>query len=269
MTGSLLQAGSSSPGSALAAQFSSPHHVSRSDSLEDILSSREEFCNRFRSLKTLILCGEISTTALHARIKDHFPAVEIWNLYSVSECHDVAFANLTHFHPDAGRKNCPIGKILQGVSAFVFAKDEEDASAGGVGSGAVVVRSPLPPGEVGELFVAGPTLARGYINLDVLTAQRFITVDVSSPFGGVGGATLKQVRMYKTGDSARVLPNRELEILGRCDSMQKVRGYSVELRAIEATIMSLTELVSGCVVLVQEEEDGRLCCGFICCAICT
>jgi len=60
--------------------------------------------------------------------------------------------------------------------------------------------------------------------------------------------------MYKTGDWARVLPNRELEILGRCDSMVKIRGYSVELRAIEAAIMALTDYVSSCCVTVQGEE---------------
>lgn len=88
--------------------------------------------------------------------------------------------------------------------------------------------------------MAGPTLARGYVGKEALTAQRFPIIN--------------GVRHYKTGDRARVLPNRELEIMGRCDSMVKVRGYSVELRAIEAAIMSLTELVSSCAVVVQGDE---------------
>jgi non-ribosomal peptide synthetase component F len=57
-------------------------------------------------------------------------------------------------------------------------------------------------GQEGELYVAGPTLAREYVGLESLTAERF--------------PTIHGVRMYKTGDRARVLPNRELEILGRC-----------------------------------------------------
>jgi acyl-CoA synthetase (AMP-forming)/AMP-acid ligase II len=86
-----------------------------------------------------------------------------------------------------------------------------------------------------------PWHENSYVGLESLTAERF--------------PTIHGVRMYKTGDRARVLPNRELEILGRCDSMVvKVRGYSVELRAIEAAIMSLTDLVSSCCVTVQGDE---------------
>jgi len=127
--------------------------------------------------------------------------VHLWNLYSVSECHDVAQMELTNGEYGT-RKFCPIGKIFKGVDAVVL--DEN--------------LMPRATGEEGELYVAGPTLAREYLNLPELTASRFPTI------GGV--------RMYKTGDRARVLPNRDLEILGRCDSMQKIRGYSVRSKQI-------------------------------------
>ncbi|GBG30972.1 L-2-aminoadipate reductase [Hondaea fermentalgiana] len=183
----------------------------------------KELFGRMRSMTTIILCGEVVTVALQERVKANMPWAALWNLYSVSECHDVAALDLAGGEYGS-RKYCPVGKLFDGVEAHVM----DDSLA------------PCPLGEVGELYVAGPTLARGYLNRDELNRQRFPVVDGK--------------RLYKTGDRARVLPNRELEILGRCDSMVKVRGYSVELRAIEAAIMTLDTLVSSCVVVVQGEE---------------
>jgi len=193
--------------------------------LEAVLDCKSDaILSRMKTLTTIILCGEVVTVALQERMKKLMPNCRLWNLYSVSECHDVAALDLTNGDYRT-RKYCPVGKIFKGVDAFVM--DAETCSLKNMG-------------EEGELYVAGPTLARGYVGLDQLTAERFPTVN--------------GVRLYKTGDRARVLPNRELEILGRCDSMVKVRGYSVELRAIEAAIMSLSDLVSSCCVIVQGDE---------------
>lgn len=184
-------------------------------------------CDKLQCLKTIVLCGEVVTVALQERCKKLLPRARLWNLYSVSECHDVAAIDLAD-GVYTSRKYCPVGKLYQGVEAHVMEQQED---------GTLVTKA---MGEVGELYVAGPTLAREYVGLGELTGQRFPTVN--------------GVRLYKTGDRAKVLPNRELEILGRCDSMVKVRGYSVELRAIEAAILTLTDLVTSCVVVVQGDE---------------
>ena len=198
--------------------------------LEAVLDSKHTIttlAQQLDSLKTVILCGEVVTVALHERIQKILPNVRaVWNLYSVSECHDVAALDLTH-GTYTMRKYCPVGKLFPGVQAYVM-----DAET----------MTPKNTGQQGELYVAGPTLAREYVGLPALTNERF--------------PTIHGVRMYKTGDTARLLPNKELEILGRCDSMVKVRGYSVELRAIEAAVMSLTDLVSSCCVLVQGDEGN-------------
>jgi hypothetical protein len=105
---------------------------------------------------------------------------------------------------------------------------------------------PAPVGVPGEMCVGGDGLARGYFRRPDLTAARFIP----DPFGGRPGA-----RLYRSGDLARLLPDGDIEYLGRIDFQVKIRGFRIELGEIEAVLASFPA-VRDAVVLAREDRSG-------------
>lgn len=108
-------------------------------------------------------------------------------------------------------KTIPIGPPIANTEVFVLNDDLK----------------PVPAGSVGELCIGGMGLARGYLGQPALNAQRF--VDTSFP--GISSR-----RLYRSGDLARILPDGNLEFLGRADGQVKIRGYRIELEEIEIAL---------------------------------
>ena len=156
-------------------------------------------------LRTLIIGGEAFPEDLARRWA---PGRRLLNAYGPTEATIFATAAVL------GEGRAPaIGRPVANLAAYVL-----DAASG-----------PLPIGAVGELVLAGPGLARGYLGRPGLTAERF----VPDPFSPTPGA-----RLYRTGDLARRRPDGALEFLGRRDDQVKVRGVRIELGEIEAALES-------------------------------
>ncbi len=142
----------------------------------------------------------------------------------------------TVFEPRAEveRPRVPIGRPLAGIRLYLL--DER--------------LRPVPAGAPGELFIGGRGLARGYLGRPAATAESFIP----DPFTDEPGA-----RMYRTGDLARLLPDGNVEFLGRRDHQVKLRGYRIELGEVEAALERTAELREVAVLLRENSsEEARL-----------
>ena len=153
----------------------------------------------------------------------------VWNCYGPTETTIYSTMHLVGWE-DLEATSIPIGPPIDNTSCYVL-----DGR-----------RRPLPVGVPGELFIGGAGLARGYLNRAELTAERF----VADPFDPTPGA-----RMYQTGDVCRLLPNGDLEALGRTDHQVKIRGYRVELGEIEHTLLEHPG-VGSAVVTTWEPAPG-------------
>ncbi|WP_124396555.1 non-ribosomal peptide synthetase, partial [Rhodococcus wratislaviensis] len=112
---------------------------------------------------------------------------------------------------------------------------------------------PVPAGVAGELYLAGPALARGYRRRYPLTAERF----VADPFGPPGS------RIYRTGDRARWLADGQLEYLGRTDSQVKIRGFRIELGEVESALLTHDSVAHAAASVWNADGGGDRLIGYV------
>nr|WP_231515113.1 non-ribosomal peptide synthetase [Paenibacillus sp. UNC217MF] len=177
------------------------------------------------SLKKLITAGSASSVQL---VKQWQDSVMYFNAYGPTE--DSIAATIWPASTGASTgKLVPIGRPI--LNHRIYIVDENDQLQ--------------PIGVAGELCIAGVGLARGYLNLPELTAEKF----VSNPFE-------PGTRMYRTGDLAKWLPDGNIEYLERIDDQVKIRGYRIELGEVEEQLLKVSS-VQEVVVVAREDAGGQ------------
>ncbi|MDI9977665.1 non-ribosomal peptide synthetase [Rhodococcus sp. IEGM 1307] len=186
-----------------------------------------------RGVRVVYLGGETLSGQTVARLAEFGPAT-VWNQYGPTE---TTVSVICHRCTQHEESVVPIGTPQINCHAYVL--DHR--------------LHPVPVAVVGELYVAGVQLARGYHNRPALTAERF----VANPYGPPGQ------RMYRTGDLVRWHPDGNLEYLGRRDLQVKIRGHRIELGEIEATLTTHPDITHAAVTVHHDHHTGDQLVGYV------
>jgi amino acid adenylation domain-containing protein len=184
------------------------------------------------TLREVMTGGDVISPAAVARVFDACPDIVVRAMYGQTET--TLFAtNSPMTAPYRAGASVPVGRPMNGMAVYIL---DESLQA-------------VPEGVIGELYVGGTGVARGYFGRPDLTAERF----VPDPFGAPGE------RMYRTGDLARWTPDGLADFVGRADDQVKIRGFRVELAEVEAAVASYPGLAHVAVVARDfEAGDKRL-----------
>jgi amino acid adenylation domain-containing protein len=178
------------------------------------------------TLRTLIVAGEECPPALAEHWMKRCRFVNAYGPTESTVC--ATFKLCISLSSTLG--SVPIGTAIEETMTYVLDSDS---------------LRPVASGEVGELFVAGTAVARGYLRRAGLTAERF----VANPFGPPG------TRMYQTGDRVRVLTGGDLQFVGRVDAQVKIRGSRVELGEVETAVQSHPGVAQCAVVMLEDRKQ--------------
>ncbi|MEK8212402.1 amino acid adenylation domain-containing protein [Paenibacillus sp. FSL L8-0463] len=190
---------------------------------------------RQQALRLALVSGDWIPVNLAVRAKAAFPNVQVIGLGGATEA--TVWSN---YYPirevTADQTSIPYGKPLDNNTFYIL-----DAN-----------RHPVPYGVAGELYIGGVGVAKGYMNDTAKTSASFMT----NPF-------VPQGRMYKTGDMGRMLPDGNMEFLGRRDHQVKIRGYRVELGEIESQLLKHEAVREAVVIDREDAAGGKYLCAYV------
>ncbi|MEJ9263245.1 AMP-binding protein, partial [Bacillus thuringiensis] len=177
--------------------------------------------SKFEELQTVISAGSVCSEQVAKRwVKNHL----FINAYGPTE------ASVATIDIYSGKGTPPIGRSIPNVEVYVLNE----------------AKKLVPIGTVGELYIGGIALARGYLNQPELTKASFIP----HPFKNSSND-----RLYRTGDLVKYLPDGNIEYIGRADKQVKIRGFRIELGEIE-TILGNHPDIKEVTVVAQEDSFG-------------
>ena len=179
------------------------------------------------ALRQITLAGEATTPELVAQHYRHLPEVELYNEYGPTEC--AVCATACRLPP--GERAVSIGAPIANVKVLVLDADQRL----------------LPSGAVGEIYLGGVGLARGYLGNEALTRARFIDSPLPQFYQG---------RLYRTGDLGFWREDGTLGCCGRVDNQVKVRGFRIEMDEVERQLLACPQ-VEGAAVICRDHGGGR------------
>ncbi|MEO3825212.1 amino acid adenylation domain-containing protein [Actinomadura sp. B10D3] len=190
----------------------------------------DERPHAFAGLREVLTGGEAGSPAAMRKVLAACPDTEVCNMYGPTEA--TTYTTLAEQREPLGdpSETAPaLGRPFGDMRMYVLDQGLR----------------PVPPGVVGEAYIAGAGVGRGYLRRPSLTAERY----VADPFGAPGD------RMYRTGDLVRWRPDGSLDYVDRADSQVKVRGFRIELGEIEAAVAA-HPAVANVAVLAREDTPG-------------
>ncbi|MGW9556199.1 amino acid adenylation domain-containing protein, partial [Nocardiopsis sp. NPDC055551] len=189
----------------------------------------------FAGLRQVWTGGEKADPASFSRVLEVCPETEVVHVYGPTET--TTFATCVPIGAEwAGSGHCPIGRPMDGTRTHVL-----DTAL-----------RPVPVGAVGELYIAGEGVARGYDGRPGLTSERF----VADPFGSGG-------RLYRTGDLVRWTTGGQIEFVGRADGQIKLRGFRIELGEVENALTRVPGVAQAVASVVTAPSGAKVLVGYL------
>ncbi|WP_414572309.1 amino acid adenylation domain-containing protein [Nostoc sp. CCY 9925] len=187
--------------------------------------------------KAFIIGGETLSAKCISFWEQYAPEIRLINEYGPTET-VVGCCIYEVGEQDFGENNVPIGRAIANTELYILNNHLQ----------------PVPIGVIGELYIGGAGVSRGYLNCPDLTAKRFI----SHPFSERPGS-----RLYKTGDLARYLPDGNIEYMGRIDNQVKIRGFRIELEEIEAVLAQHSHVAQTTVITREDHRGDKILVAYI------
>ncbi|MEJ2652588.1 MAG: amino acid adenylation domain-containing protein [Gammaproteobacteria bacterium] len=185
------------------------------------------------SLREIVTAGEqLRVTPQISALFQQLDACSLYNQYGPTETHVIVTSFCMQGPPEDWPELPPIGRPIANTQIHIL--DQQ--------------LHPVPIGDIGELYIGGVCLARGYLNQPALNTKRF----VADPF-----SARPEVRLYRSGDFGRHLPDGNIEFLGRIDDQVKIRGFRIELGEVEAALNRHTRLRQAAVIASTDAVGDR------------
>lgn len=186
----------------------------------------DENISLFKNLKTILCGGDVLSPYHIKKLKTTYPELVIINGYGPTE--NTTFS-ITHIINLPIESSVPIGVPISNSTVYIMDKNQRL----------------VPKGVIGEIYVGGDGIARGYLNNPELTNAKFL----NNPYN-------TKERLYKTGDLGKWSDTNTIEFIGRIDNQVKVRGYRIELGEIE-NILCTYDSITSALVIIKDDLTGE------------